>query len=311
LPTIECSHKDLCSLIGKKLSKEELEDALLCVKGEIEEWSGDVFKVEIADTNRPDLWSAEGIARELRSHLLRKPYKPVKPRKSGLKVRVDPSLERIRPRTVCAVAKNVKVTEQMLSQLIQLQEKVAETYGRKRREVAIGVYDYSIIRGPITFTAADPDKTRFVPLGMSQELTLRQILAKHEKGREYGHLLEKHKRYPLFADSKGEILSMPPIINSAKTGQVTEKTKELFIECSGFDTGVLHTALIIICEALRERGAEILSVDVEYSYGKKETLTFPDFTPKKTLLEIEFLNHRPTMRARCGAVVWEWAAVLR
>lgn len=35
MPTIEASKKDLEALIGKKFSKEELEEVLLYVKGEL------------------------------------------------------------------------------------------------------------------------------------------------------------------------------------------------------------------------------------------------------------------------------------
>lgn len=44
MPTIEVSYKDLCNLIGKKLNREELEEALLYVKGEIDEWENEKEK---------------------------------------------------------------------------------------------------------------------------------------------------------------------------------------------------------------------------------------------------------------------------
>ena len=55
-----------------------------------------------------------------------------------------------------------------------------------------------------------------------------------EAYKDYAYLLEGKKKYPVFIDSAGKILSMPPIINSEETGRVTEKTKDVFIECSGF-----------------------------------------------------------------------------
>ena len=70
MPTIEVSHKDLCRLIGKKFTIKEMEDAVLFVKGEIENVSGDLLKIDIKDSNRPDLWSTEGIAREIQGRVI-------------------------------------------------------------------------------------------------------------------------------------------------------------------------------------------------------------------------------------------------
>ena len=69
MPTIECSKKDLEELVGKKFSKEELEEILLGVKGELDALKEDELKIDIKDTNRPDLWSVEGIAREIKTYI--------------------------------------------------------------------------------------------------------------------------------------------------------------------------------------------------------------------------------------------------
>ena len=34
---------------------------------------------------------------------------------------------------------------------------------------------------------------------------------------------------------------MPPIINSHETGKITEETKDIFIECSGFNKKYLES----------------------------------------------------------------------
>ena len=85
-------------------------------------------------------------------------------------------------------------------------------------------------------------------------MTAAEIVEEHQAGKEYGHLLKGLPRYPLFEDAKGEILSMPPIINSEKTGRVTAHTKDIFVECSGFDFGVLSTCLNIIVTAFTDMG---------------------------------------------------------
>ena len=65
MPTVDVSYQDLCRLIGKHIPLNKLKDeGILFAKGEIEEVRGDMLKIDVKDTNRPDLWSTEGIARE-------------------------------------------------------------------------------------------------------------------------------------------------------------------------------------------------------------------------------------------------------
>ena len=288
MPTIEVSHHDLCRMIGKKIPVSKLkEEGILFAKGEIDEAKGDLLKVDIKDTNRPDLWSTEGIARELRGRYVSGGLPRYRTRKSGVVVKVDQKLKRIRPYTACAVVKNLSIDNHMLSQLIQLQEKVSVTFGRNRKEIAIGVYDLNRIKPPISFTTVKPDGIKFIPLEFKRELTPRQILKEHPKGREFGHLLEDAAEYPIFIDSVGEVLSVPPIINSEHTGKVTGQTRDVFIECSGFDLRFLLPALNVIVSALADRGGEIETVRVVYP---EKTIETPDLEPGRLEVELDYLN---------------------
>ena len=80
---------------------------------------------------------------------------------------------------------------------------------------------------------------------------------------------------------------MPPIINSHSTGKITEKTKDVFIECSGFDLDALKILLNIIVTALADMGGEIYSM--ELFYDKKKEIT-PDLSPKKMKLDTNYVN---------------------
>ena len=131
MPTIEISKKDLESLVGKKFTQKELEDALMYVKGEIDAIDGDNIKVDVKDTLRPDVWSTEGIAREIRARM---GMGKIKYNVAAAKVSctIEQTVERVRPFIACAIVRGVKVTENFLFQIIQLQEKVGMTFGRKR-----------------------------------------------------------------------------------------------------------------------------------------------------------------------------------
>ena len=63
MPKIEISFQDLCNLVGKQLPKEGLEDTMMYAKVEMDDIKGDMIKADCKDTNRPDLWCTEGIAR--------------------------------------------------------------------------------------------------------------------------------------------------------------------------------------------------------------------------------------------------------
>ncbi len=287
MPTIDVSHEDLCNLIGKKFTIEELKEVMLYAKGEIDEVNGDLLKVDIKDTNRPDLWSAEGIAREIKGRCVKGGCPKYTIKQSDVVVNVDKKNKDIRPYTVCAVVKNLKITPAILSQIIQLQEKIHTTFGRNRKEVAMGIYDLDRIKPPIRFTTVRPDGIKFVPLDFEEKLTPREILEKHPKGKEFGHLLKDCKEYPIFIDSKNEVLSIPPIINSNYSGKVTEETKNAFIECSGFNFKFLIPALNVVVAALGDRKFDIESVKVVYP---DKIMITPDMTPKKTSVDADYVN---------------------
>lgn len=288
MPKIEVSLSDLNGLIGRRLTVNELNDAMLYAKGEVENVEGDLAKLEIKDSNRPDLWSAEGVAREIQGrYTTRRGLPKFKVAKGKLVVKVDSKVRNVRPYTVCAVARNLKIDKDILSQMIQLQEKVSTTFGRNRKEVAIGYYDLDKIKPPISFTTVKPDGIRFIPLDFDRELTPREILELHPKGKEFGLLLEGMSEYPMFIDANGNVLSIPPIINSDISGRVTEKTRNLYIECSGFDMKFLVPALNVLVTALADRGAKIESVIVKYP---DKTIVTPDLTPKKSFLDLDYAN---------------------
>jgi len=287
MPTLDIYIKDLEALSKKKFSAAQLEDAVLQAKGEIEGIKNGKAKVDIKDTNRPDLWSVEGIARELRGFYgIESGLPKFNVKKSGIVAKVDPKLKGIRPRGAYAVAKNIKITDELLEQLIQMQEKVCETFGRKRREVAIGIFDADKVAGNVRYYAAEP-KTEFYPLGYKAKMSLSEILTDHPKGKEYGKLLKGMKNYPLLVDSDNEVLSMPPIINSEHSGKVTMKTKNLFLDVTGYNQETIDSALEILCAALSDRGATIESVRVDYG---KEKIDTPRFNERKINVPIELVE---------------------
>jgi len=287
MPVIEVSKRDLCSLIGKNLNTNELSELLSFAKATLESESGDMLKIEAGDVNRPDLWSSEGIARIIKGQLGKEIGLPkYTASKSNYILKVESKVAKARPLIVCAVVKNLRLDEASINQIIQLQEKLCENFGLKRKEAALGIYDFDRIKWPITYTTFKPNELKFVPLDMNGPLALNEILQKHEKGRQYSHLLANCKEYPILIDAAKEVLSMPPIINSNLTGKVTEKTKNVFVEVTGFSYQFIVPVLNIMVSALAERGGKIEQVSI---HGNNKIAT-PDLSPKSFSAGIDYCN---------------------
>src|SRR3569832_2480022 len=102
MPTIEIKISDFESLLGKKISEAALEALLERVKGEVKDFlpKEDTAKIELNDSNRPDLWSPEGIARQIQHKKSNgKDYPFFSPQKgtADRKVTVAKELKTIRP----------------------------------------------------------------------------------------------------------------------------------------------------------------------------------------------------------------------
>lgn len=281
MPKIEVNEMLFFNLLGKKYDYDMLEDRLTCGKAELDEKPDAnlpedqrVIKIELNDTNRPDLWSTAGVARQLRIHGGGKAsdYSSFMSSKDKMidcgnrLVTVDPQLKDIRPYMIAFVISGKPIDEPMLLDIIQTQEKLCWNFGRKRRTVSMGVYRSSMIQWPVHYKAVDPDKTSFVPLQFEQPMTCRQILTEHPKGKDYGWILKDAAMFPLLTDNKGEVMSMAPIINSATLGAVQVGDSDLLVEMTGSDmTSLLLSANIVACD-FADAGYTILPCKVQHPY---------------------------------------------
>lgn len=269
MPTITVLKADLETLTDRALSLDHLEMLLPLVKGELKEYvkATDELRIELNDTNRPDLWCVEGIARQMRDGKRRSPPAGKTAPRSTFRIQVTSDVKGIRPYIGACVARGVGVTQTLLTQFIQTQEKLADLFGRRRQTVSIGLYPLGKIEFPVSYTAAAPDEASFVPLGVDTSMTLREILAEHPKGKAYGSILAGVARYPLLVDRRGKILSFPPIINSQELGAVAVGDDDLLVEVTGTDQRMVHLAVNIWAANLTDRGARVEPVAIEYAWA--------------------------------------------
>ena len=306
MPKIEVNEKLFFNAIGKKYSYPELEDIFPCAKAELDEkpdmsQSDDerVIKIELNDTNRPDLWSLNGVARQIKIHEGGKTvdYMKIMSNKGNNNyedrvVNVDPELKDIRPYMVAFMIAGKAIDDAMLKDIIQTQEKLAWNFGRKRKSISMGVYRVDQIKFPVSYHAVDPDKTSFVPLQCEAPMTCRQILTDHPKGKDFGWILQDMKKFPLLSDAKDEVLSMAPIINSATLGAVQVGDKDLMVELTGDNIeNLILSANIVACD-FADQGYEIKPILVKHPYdtGLGKDIMVPYYFQKTTKTTLKAVN---------------------
>ena len=303
MPKIDVNEELFFKALGRRYDAAELIPLLTTAKAELDDWpKGEgILRIELNDTNRPDLWSTLGLARQLSIFLTGKvPSYPFFSRAGDIKpagdrrVVVDKGLKDIRPFIGSFVAEGKEVTDALLREIIQSQEKLCGNFGRKRKTIAMGVSRADLVTWPVSYSAADPDKTRFIPLDFEKPMSMRQIITEHPKGKEYGHIVSGFSRFPLLADGKGDVLTFPPVINSALIGGVKPGDTRLFIDLTGPDLDTILTACAIAACDFADMGFRIQPVAVEYPfdtpYGR--TIVTPFYFQKDTVLEVAEASKR-------------------
>ena len=277
MPLINFEYHDLCSMIGEEVPKKTLIERIPMIGADMHDTEGDVDEMGVEFfPDRPDLYSVEGLARGMRAFLDIEPgMTEYEVDDSDIDVYVDDSVKDVRPYFRCAVILGVEVDDVLIKSMMEMQEKLHITIGRKRSKIAVGIHDLDKVEPPFTYKAVGPHDIRFVPLAKDEEWDLEEILQKHEKGVAYAHLMKGLEKYPIIVDKNGSVLSFPPIINGALT-TVTTETRNLLIDVTGHDLKTVKGALDIISTAMAERGGRIVSVNM---HENVEEFVSPDLSP--------------------------------
>ena len=269
MPTLNLQHsllRHIQGINGSEHSAARWPDWLPRMGCPVEGNDDDIIEVEVFP-DRPDLLSHESLARAVRSFSESALESPsIEVGDSATEMVVDPSLEQVRPVIMAAIVRGVDTgstdseKDDFIQSLMDHQEKLHLTLGRKRRFASIGVHDLSTISAPFKVVTV-PESHSFVPLMMTEEMTIREILEEHPKGIEYAHLMDGLQSFPVILDSNDDILSFPPIINGDHT-TITETTTDFFIDVTGWDQRACEACLMLVCLSLHERGGAIESVRV-------------------------------------------------
>ncbi|MCD6260549.1 MAG: phenylalanine--tRNA ligase subunit beta [Thaumarchaeota archaeon] len=286
MPILTVKKERFWRLLGKRLNDEELVSLLHDLALDVEEVSEEYFRVEY-NPNRPDYSSPIGLARAAKGLLgleVGAPRYELQPSKTYIDV--DPRLKDVRPYVVSAIVRGIELDADQLEEVIAMQEDLHWILGRDRRKVAIGLHNLDAVKPPFHYIAARGDEVKFTPLGYWREMTLEEILERHEKGIQYAHIIKGKPYYPLIVDSRYEVLSFPPIINSTLT-ELSEETKNLFIEITGTDLDSMNKTLNILTTAFSDMGGRVERVEVRYDGERVET---PNYDVRAWRIRPDYVN---------------------
>jgi len=286
MPVITLYRERFSKFLGRKISVEDMTKQLPWIGFDLEDISEDYVKVEY-NPNRIDFCSYAGVARALKGFMeleIGLPEYLAKEPKTTLII--DKAVADVRPFMLAAVVRDIKLDEDSVVELMDMQEDLHWGIGRDRKKASIGIHNLDVIKSPFTFTAAKPTKAKFVPLGKTEEMNLKEILEKHEKGVGYRHLVDWAPKYPLLIDKDGAVLSMPPIINGELT-RVDVKTRNLFLDVTGTTYDAVEKSLKVLSTALADMGGAVEKVTVKYPDRK---VISPNLTPEKMRLRVDYAN---------------------
>ena len=276
MPVINVKLWDIERLTRESILLSELEELLSNLKAEVVSIEGDNIYIEVSH-DRADLFSAEGIARAIRF------WKSIeKPKEVKVSIHKDFNLDinrapSYRPYAYLMIIRNVRLDDESIRQIFQLQEKLHVTYCDDRRLVSIGLYDLDKLKPPIRYIAIS--KASFRPLDHTEVMSLDEILVKVDKGVKYGHLVRKGE-YPLLVDSLGNVLSFPPIIN-CEDNRVTKSTRNILVDVTGTEPKLMAKIITLISFNVAERG-----------YGKAEIELVPTSNEELTKILIDTLSYK-------------------
>ena len=283
MPVVELSYSSLQKLIGKS-SKKQIADSLPFLGLDIESEDKDLVRIEYSP-NRPDYSTDFGIALGMQGLLgIKTGAIKLKIKKSkSYSISVKPDVAKVRPFVTGIVAKNGKIDDKTIKQLMAMQEDLHFGIGRKRKKSSIGIHDLDKIQFPLVYTTTDR-KHKFIPLNSEKELSITEILETTEVGKDYGNLLANSSKMPVILDANNNTVSFPPIINAAVT-TVTTKTKNLFVEVTGINKADAEDMLSVVATILQSAGFSLEAVSI--SGAKNST---PKLEERKMTVSPSLIN---------------------
>lgn len=292
--------QDLCFEFGLELDEVTTEKHMI-MKEQGHDKAGDasediIYRIDIP-ANRYDLLCLEGLVRGLlvfQGKISPPVYKALQPKGYAMqKLIIKPQTKLIRPHAVAAVLRNITFSQDTYNNFIDLQDKLHHNICRKRSLVAIGTHDLDTVCGPFYYDAKPPSEINFRPLNQDKEYSghgIMDLYATHAQLKQYLPIIKDSPVYPIIYDSKGVVLSLPPIINGDHS-KISLNTKNVFIECTATDLTkakiVLDTLVCMFSEYCSEK------YTVEYCEVVKPdgmSLKYPCLSSRTEIIQTRKVN---------------------
>ncbi len=296
MPVIELSYSRLQKLIGK-VTKKQISDLLPFLGLDIESEDKDLVRIEYSP-NRPDYSTDYGIALGMQGLFgIKTGIVKLNVKKSNnYQISVNSSVTKIRPFVTGIIAKNGKVDDKTIKQLMTMQEDLHFGIGRKRKKSSIGIHDLDKISFPLVYTTTTRDH-KFIPLNSEKETTVSEILVNTDVGKDYGSILGQSSQVPIILDKNQNTVSFPPIINAAVT-TVTTKTKNLFVEVTGIAKEDAEDMLAVVATILQSAGFILESVKIT---GAKNSS--PKLEQRKMTVSASLINQTLGLNLNSSKIV--------
>ncbi|TFH00514.1 MAG: phenylalanine--tRNA ligase subunit beta, partial [Nitrosopumilus sp.] len=296
MPVIELSYSRLQKLIGK-VTKKQISDSLPFLGLDIESEDKDLVRIEYSP-NRPDYSTDYGIALGMQGLFgIKTGIVKLNVKKSNnYQISVNSSVTKIRPFVTGIIAKNGKVDDKTIKQLMTMQEDLHFGIGRKRKKSSIGIHDLDKISFPLVYTTTTRDH-KFIPLNSEKETTVSEILVNTDVGKDYGSILGQSSQVPIILDKNQNTVSFPPIINAAVT-TVTTKTKNLFVEVTGIAKEDAEDMLAVVATILQSAGFILESVKIT---GAKNSS--PKLEQRKMTVSASLINQTLGLNLNSSKIV--------
>ncbi len=283
MPVVTLYFDRIKKILGRNIPKAKLVETLPFIGLDIEDETGDHINVEYSP-NRPDYSTDYGIITGLQGLLGIKLGMPMLKIKNGKNViKVAPTVSKVRPYVTAIEARNGKLDDETIRQIITMQEDLHNGLGRRRKKASIGIHDLEKIKFPLYYKTV-PQEHSFVPLESDLSMTVKEMLGKTETGKKYGRILEGHAKVPIIVDSDGKTISFPPIVN-AKLTEMNTKTRNLLVEVTATDKNAAEGVLAVVANTLQIAGFQLYSVKITGAGNSTPVLKSRDL-----VLEPELVN---------------------
>ncbi len=268
MPQSVLSAHRVFELLPRAPSAQELEETLFQSKAELADLTGDALKLEVT-ADRLDLLSEGGLALHLAGALGEARGLPPIPGARDLPpvpIERSPSVASLRPvidGLLLEAPKGRALDDGLLQEAVRFQELLHATLGRDRRLASLGIYPLERFEPPLRYALEPLDSVRFVPLDGERAVTGAEFFESHPLAARYGDYGRRGSDCLTLRDGRGEILSLPPVLNARTLGEARVGDRQLLLESTGTLPGRVQDALRLLALVFVARGWAVAPVVLE------------------------------------------------